>query len=57
MMNVYEKCPVFESEKYLLRMVEQGDAADLLSVYSDEKAVPIFNSDNCNGDYYILQKI
>ena len=52
MMNVYEKCPVFENEKYLLRMVEQGDAADLLSVYSDEKSVPIFNSDNCNGDNF-----
>lgn len=49
-MNVYEKCPVFENEKYLLRLVEKGDAPDLLSVYSDEKAVPIFNSDNCNGD-------
>lgn len=50
MMNVYEKCPVLENEKYLLRLVEKGDASDLLSVYSDEKAVPIFNGDNCNGD-------
>lgn len=49
-MNVYEQCPVFENEKYLLRLVEKGDAHELLSVYSDEKAVPIFNSDNCNGD-------
>ena len=49
-MNVYEKCPVFENDKYLLKLVEKGDASDLLSVYSDEKAVPIFNGDNCNGD-------
>ena len=49
-MNPYEKCPVFENENYLLRLVEPSDRADLLLVYSDEKAVPYFNSDNCNGD-------
>ena len=46
----YEKCPVYENENYLLRLVEDGDAPDLFLVYSDEKAVPYFNSDNCNGD-------
>lgn len=50
MISPYEKCPVFESENYLLRLVEATDAPQLLSVYSDEKAVPYFNSDNCNGD-------
>lgn len=50
MISPYKKCPVYENEKYLLRMVEASDAADLLLVYSDEKAVPFFNSDNCNGD-------
>lgn len=49
-MNIYKKCPIFENEKYLLRLVEKEDASELLSVYSDEKAVPLFNSDNCNGD-------
>ncbi|MGN0637832.1 MAG: GNAT family N-acetyltransferase [Huintestinicola sp.] len=49
-MNVYEKCPVLENENFLLRSVEENDVQDLLSVYSDEKAVPFFNSDNCNGD-------
>ena len=48
--DVYEKCPVLENEKFLLRLVEKEDASELLSVYSDEKAVPFFNSDNCNGD-------
>lgn len=52
-MNPYEKCPVFENENYLLRFVEAADAADLLLVYSDTKAVPIFNSDNCTGDFYM----
>ncbi|MDE7295929.1 MAG: GNAT family N-acetyltransferase [Clostridia bacterium] len=49
-MNVYESCPVFENETYLLRLVEDRDVDDLLKVYSDEKAVPFFNGDNCHGD-------
>lgn len=49
-MNPYENCPVYENERYLLRLVEPGDAPDLLRVYSDEKAVPLFNGDNCHGD-------
>lgn len=50
MVSPYEKCPIYENENYLLRLVETADASDLLQVYSDEKAVPYFNSDNCNGD-------
>ena len=49
-MNPYEQCPTYENENYLLRLIESADAPDLLRVYSDEKAVPFFNSDNCNGD-------
>ena len=51
-MNPYEKCPIYENEAYFLRLVEPSDAPDLLLVYSDEKAVPFFNSDNCNGDTF-----
>lgn len=50
MINPYEQCPVYENENYILRIVEDTDASDLLLVYSDEKSVPFFNSDNCNGD-------
>lgn len=50
MISPYEQCPIYESENYLLRLVEASDGPDLLRVYSDEKAVPYFNSDNCNGD-------
>ena len=49
-MNPYKNCPVYENENYLLRLVELSDAPDLLLVYSDEKAVPYFNGDNCHGD-------
>jgi putative intracellular protease/amidase/RimJ/RimL family protein N-acetyltransferase len=52
MKNVYEECPVFENEQFLLRAVAVDDCADLLKVYSDEKAVPLFNSDNCHGDHF-----
>ena len=48
--DVYQKCPTFESEHYLLRMVKNEDNADLFKVYSDEKSVPFFNGDNCGGD-------
>ncbi len=57
MRNVYEICPQFENEKYLLRFVSEDDYKDLLKVYSDKKAVPLFNSDNCGGDdfYYTTE--
>ena len=40
MQNVFVKCPVIENERYLLRLVEESDAKDLLKVYSDKKALP-----------------
>lgn len=50
MINVYDKCQVFENEKYSLRLISPDDIKDLLMVYSDINAVPLFNSDNCDGD-------
>ncbi|MBQ8835044.1 MAG: hypothetical protein IJ001_09015 [Oscillospiraceae bacterium] len=49
-MNVYETCPEVSNDRFVLRLVRESDCADLLKVYSDEAAVPLFNSDNCNGD-------
>ena len=53
-MSIFKNCPKVENEKFCLRFSTQEDCEDLLNVYSDEKAVPLFNSDNCNGDdfYY-----
>lgn len=59
-MDVYESCPVFENETYLLRLIREEDAEDLLAVYSDKNALPFFNSDNCHGDnfyYPTLQRM
>lgn len=53
MQSVYESCPVLENERFRLRLICEEDAKDLLKVYSDEKAVPIFNSDNCHNSFYI----
>lgn len=57
MKEVYDICPVFENDKYLLRLVDIDDAKDLLKVYSDEKAAPYFNSDNCYGDNFFYKTI
>ena len=53
-MNIYEACPEVKNERFLLRLAGEQDCEDLLKVYSDVKAVPLFNSDNCHGDdfYY-----
>lgn len=57
-MNIYEKCDVLESGRFLLRLVEKEDCDDLLKVYSDKNALPFFNSDNCDGDnfYYATKE-
>ncbi len=53
MTDVYTACPQFENKDYLLRPVETKDSADLLKVYSDKKALPLFNCDNCGDeDFY-----
>lgn len=53
--DVYEQIPVMGSDKFLLReIIEDTDAEDLLKVYSDKAAVPLFNSDNCVNDFYFV---
>ncbi len=47
---LYKNFPSIDDLHYTLRYTCDEDCADLLKVYSDEKAVPLFNSDNCNGD-------
>ena len=51
--DVYTEIPVLENDRFLLRGIDRDrDAEDLLKVYSDEKAVPLFNSDNCWGNFH-----
>lgn len=57
MINIYEKCPIYKNKLITLRQTNMKDADDLLKCYSDEKAVPFFNSDNCNGDNFYYTSI
>lgn len=57
MQDVYRECPVLENGRFLLRLIEEGDAEDLLQVYSDKRVLPFLNSDNCHGDnFYMTRK-
>lgn len=49
-MDIYKNCPEVYNDRFLLRQVREQDCDDLLKVYSDPLAVPLFNSDNCHGD-------
>lgn len=49
--NPYQVCPVFESERLIYRLVQEEDAEDLLECYSDAASIPLFNSDNCTNDF------
>lgn len=48
----YEQCPLHETPSFVLRLVDEDDAADLLQCYSDPRAVALMNSDNCNSDFH-----
>lgn len=52
MYTIYDNCPIFHNETVTLRLLAQEDALELLNCYSDELAVPLFNSDNCNGNTF-----
>ncbi len=49
--NVYDVCPVYESARFQLRLVERDDAEALLRCYADPAARPCFNMDNCDFGY------
>lgn len=49
--SIYEACPVYETNEFVLRLVELSDAGDLVDCYSDLKSAEFFNSDNCTSDF------
>ncbi len=57
MKDIYKECPMFKKKLITLRQTSIEDAEGLLKCYSDEKAVPFFNSDNCNGDNFYYTTI
>lgn len=44
--------PTFSIPEITLRPLRPEDAEALLKVYSDARAVPYFNGDNCHGDNF-----
>lgn len=50
MKDIYEECPIYKKKLITIRQTNMDDAQELIKCYSDEKAVPFFNSDNCDGD-------
>ena len=57
LVDVYKNCPSYENEFYILRMTSKEDNADLLKVYSDEKAVPFFNASTTHYNYLFCAKV
>lgn len=55
-MDIFKSAPVIENNSFLFRLVEEKDCLDLLKVYSDENALPFFNSDSCDGDNFYYPK-
>lgn len=49
--NPYEKCPIYETNSFILRLVQESDAEDLLECYSDCISTKFFNSDNCTSNF------
>jgi hypothetical protein len=41
--NPFDECPIYESQFFSFRLVEETDAKSLLSSYSDPVSAPIFN--------------
>lgn len=48
--DIYKQCPIYTTDVLTLKLTSLEDVTDLLKCYSDEKSVPLFNSDNCHGD-------
>ncbi|HML47343.1 MAG TPA: GNAT family N-acetyltransferase [Clostridia bacterium] len=45
--NPYVQCPTFETEHFIVRLIEEKDADDLLICYGDPEVRRILNTDNC----------
>jgi [ribosomal protein S5]-alanine N-acetyltransferase len=50
----YEVAPAYETPSFLLRLVQPGDAEDLLACYADPQSAQYFNSDNCTSNFVFL---
>jgi RimJ/RimL family protein N-acetyltransferase len=52
--SVFDDCPVYHCENVTLKQTSMEDSEELLKCYSDEKAFPFFNADNCINNFQYL---
>ncbi|MCL2300044.1 MAG: GNAT family N-acetyltransferase [Firmicutes bacterium] len=50
-MDPYEQCPIYETERFRLRLVAEEDAPDLLPCYANESASVRASSEHCTYGY------
>ena len=50
--NPYKQCPTYETENFTLRLVQVEDCTNLFTCYSDKEAQAVFNTDNCNTNFW-----
>jgi len=50
-MDPYEKCPAYETERFRLRLVAEGDAPALLPCYANPSASVQASSEHCTYGY------
>ena len=58
--DIYKQCPIYKTKFLTIRLTTLEDVPELLKCYSDKRAVPLFNSDNCHGDdfhYTTIERI
>lgn len=47
----YEKCPVYETDSFIIRFIQVHDTKDLVACYADPGAARYFNADNCHHNF------
>jgi hypothetical protein len=49
--NPFDECPVYETENFIFKLVNEDDAEDLFVCYSDPVTLKHMNNDNCKGEW------
>lgn len=49
--NPFDECPVYETEDFIFKLVNQDDAEDLFICYTDPITLKHMNNDNCSGEW------